>query len=329
MAFTTDEVRRFRVSSYVWGMGFTIVDGTAYLVSLYGAVTSPFWLSQILWSIAAGFCASGLFIVGHDAAHNSLTPSRLLNRIVGTLVFLPLLHNYSLWRYTHNIRHHLHTNERGKDFVWEPLSPREYRTLSRWGRAKYRFFRGWLGHFFYYIFEVWAPRRVVPRRANVDRMRCEYWIDTAIVAMGVVGLSAAMIWLRAWHLGVPVNAVEYWVQPLVMGVVVPFFVGNMLQSHSDLMQHTHPAIHWFLQPSSEKFDAHQTRVTVHVRHAPPVDWFVHWIQDHTAHHVQPAIPMYRLKDAQAVVESRHEGEVVSYRYGLACGLADHSSLQAL
>lgn len=316
MAFTTDEVRRFRVSSYAWGLGFTLVDGAAYLISLYGAITSSFWLSQFFWSVAAGFCASGLFVVGHDAAHNSLTPSRLLNRIVGTIVFLPLLHNYSLWRYTHNIQHHLHTNQRGKDFVWEPLSPREYWALNGWSRAKYRFFRSGIGHYFYYIFEVWAPRRIIPRRAKVDRMRYEYWIDTVIVAMGVVGLSAAVIWLRARHLGVPVNAVEYWVQPLVMGVVLPFFVGNMLQSHTDFVQHTHPAVHWFSQPTADKFEEHQTKVTIHVRHAPPVDWFLHWIQDHTAHHLQPAIPLYRLKDAQAIIDERHEGEVVAYRYGL-------------
>ncbi len=316
MSFTREEVHRFRVSSYAWGLGFLLVDGTIYLVALYGAVTSAFWLSQLCWSIVAGFVATGLFIIAHDACHHSLTPNRALNRVAGTLAFFPMLHSYSLWRYTHNILHHLYTNRRGKDYVWEPLSPLEYRALSSWGRAKYRFFRSWFGHFFYYTFEIWFRLRLFPWRRYLDEVRREYWVDFGLVVGYVAAMSAALIALRTWHLGVPFLSTAYWVHPVLLGVVLPFLIGNMVTSHSEFLQHTQPEIHWSWNPPEDKFEIHQARVTVHIEHSPAVDWIVHWIRDHTAHHMQPAIPLYRLRQAQEIVEERHADKVVRYHYGL-------------
>ena len=55
-----------------------------------------------------------LFIIGHDAAHNSFTPYGWLNRLLGRLVLLPAWHPYTSWAYAHNTLHHGGTNLRGK-----------------------------------------------------------------------------------------------------------------------------------------------------------------------------------------------------------------------
>jgi fatty acid desaturase len=48
--------------------------------------------------------------VGHDCAHRSFSTNRLLEDIVGTLMFMPLIFPYEPWRIKHNV-HHAHTNK--------------------------------------------------------------------------------------------------------------------------------------------------------------------------------------------------------------------------
>lgn len=53
------------------------------------------------------------FVIGHDCAHKSFSRNKLLEDIVGTLAFLPLIYPYEPWRFKHD-RHHAKTNM----FVW-------------------------------------------------------------------------------------------------------------------------------------------------------------------------------------------------------------------
>jgi len=54
------------------------------------------WL-KALFAVASGMVISTLFVLGHDAAHNSLSSSRALNAVLARLAFLPSLHNVTLW----------------------------------------------------------------------------------------------------------------------------------------------------------------------------------------------------------------------------------------
>lgn len=49
------------------------------------------------------------FVIGHDCAHKSFSKNKLLEDIVGTLAFLPLIYPYEPWRFKHD-RHHAKTN---------------------------------------------------------------------------------------------------------------------------------------------------------------------------------------------------------------------------
>ena len=57
-------------------------------------------------------CVNGLqwFVVGHDAGHRSFCKNKLLEDIVGTLAFAPLIYPFEPWRIKHN-HHHAHTNK--------------------------------------------------------------------------------------------------------------------------------------------------------------------------------------------------------------------------
>jgi omega-6 fatty acid desaturase (delta-12 desaturase) len=80
------------------------------------------WWAKLLCGLAAGFVIGRLFIIGHDACHQSLTPHRTLNKWLGRIAFLPSITPYSLWDVGHNVVHHGYTNLKGTDFVWAPLT---------------------------------------------------------------------------------------------------------------------------------------------------------------------------------------------------------------
>src|ERR1700722_10443050 len=83
-------------------------------------------LLKTIFAVSAGLMAGLLFVVAHDCAHQSFTRYRNLNRWLGRIAFLPSLHPFGTWDLSHNKTHHIHTNQRGRDYVWEPISPREY-----------------------------------------------------------------------------------------------------------------------------------------------------------------------------------------------------------
>ena len=55
-------------------------------------------------------CRLQLFVVGHDCGHRSFSKNKLVEDIVGTLMFMPLIYPFEPWRIKHN-HHHTHTNK--------------------------------------------------------------------------------------------------------------------------------------------------------------------------------------------------------------------------
>ena len=50
------------------------------------------------------------FVVGHDCGHRAFSKNKLVEDIVGTLLFMPLIFPFEPWRIKHN-QHHAHTNK--------------------------------------------------------------------------------------------------------------------------------------------------------------------------------------------------------------------------
>src|SRR4051812_19094841 len=101
-------------------------DYALLLAAFAGAVLLQAWWARVLCGMAAGFVTGRLFIIGHDACHQSLTPRRRLNHWLGRIAFLPSLTPYSLWEVGHNVVHHGYTNLKGFDFVWAPHTRAEF-----------------------------------------------------------------------------------------------------------------------------------------------------------------------------------------------------------
>ena len=63
-----------------------------------------------------------MFVIGHDCGHRSFSKNKLVEDIVGTLMFMPLIYPFEPWRIKHN-HHHAHTNKYA-------FTPPAHRSLS-------------------------------------------------------------------------------------------------------------------------------------------------------------------------------------------------------
>jgi len=114
------------------------------VVSTYLVYICPWYLLPLGW-IFMGTCMTGLFVLGHECAHQSFTRSRFVNEVVGTFCMMPLVFPYNGWELTHN-HHHKVANNIEKDHLWRPLKREEVNKMNPlWKGIVYYFF----GPFFF------------------------------------------------------------------------------------------------------------------------------------------------------------------------------------
>ena len=281
----------------------------ASLVALYGglvfwALAAPAPLALVL-TVPCGIVIGLLFIVGHDACHNSFTASTRLNQTIGRLAFLPALHSFSLWDLAHNRTHHRHNNVRGWDYVWEPMTADEYRRCGRLRRTMYRFYRTPAGVLFYYPIELWAPRLIFAHPAIVRRMTRTYLLDTIHVLLFLILQVWATITVGGLLGRGPLPS-------LLFGVVLPFLVWSGLISFVIFLHHTHPAVHWYSSVAAWEADRGAIRGTAHVRFPWPFGPMVLAIMEHNSHHSAPGVPLYNLPRMQRALAGN--ADFVSWRF---------------
>jgi omega-6 fatty acid desaturase (delta-12 desaturase) len=271
------------------------------------AMSATVWLSHPIAKIIAG-CITGfiigrLFILGHDACHQSLTPHRRLNTFIGRLVFLPSLTPYSLWHTGHDIVHHGYTNLRGYDFVWRPLSVDEYQALPRWRRALEKCYRSGWAPWAYYFIEMWWKRMYFPSRKQMPTQRREFQYDGLLVTVG------ALIWVVALAFAAHVTDQSIWLIELT-GFVIPFLFWNAMIGFVVYVHHTHPEVTWYQDKQQWGQAQPFVSTTVHLTFRFYIGAMMHHIMEHTAHHVDMSVPLYRLKKAQALLEQQLPGRIV-------------------
>ena len=268
----------------------------AYPCAIVLALAAPTPLSFAL-AVPCGLLIGLLFIVGHDACHNSFTASTKLNQVIGRLAFLPSLHSFALWDLAHNRTHHRYNNVRGWDYVWEPMTPAEYRLSSRLRRLAYRFCRTPIGVPLYYIFTLWGPRLIVPFPRVVGKVTLVHLLDTLLVLAFLAPELWLVVGVGGWFGKPPVES-------LLVGAILPFLIWNALISFIIFLHHIHPAVHWY--PSVAAWSAEQgaVRGSVHVQFPWPIGSMMLAIMEHNAHHLAPGVPLYNLPRMQlALAES--------------------------
>lgn len=284
------------------GLAYFGRDAVVYLAALAGLFLfdNPFAVVA-LWVLMA-VVISGLFIVGHDAAHEALFKSKRLNSVIGHISMLPSWHVYEGWVLGHNRVHHKFTVRQGMDFVWHPYTVEQYRAMGSFQRARHRLEWSWIGPGAYYVREIWWHKMMVgkPPARWVKGIRRDRWIILAwIVATCGAAFAAGLA-----KYGTVAGAV--WL-PVKM-FVVPFLgfcfvIGSVVHVH-----HIQPTIRWWTGKEWNKFRGQMEGTTI-LRVMPGLNFFFHWIMVHIPHHVDVRIPMYNLEAAAEAIEAAYPDTV--------------------
>lgn len=281
----------------------TIADLGLFALCLGAAAFLKNPLLKILFGVATGFVIGRLFILGHDACHQSFTKHRRLNAWIGRLVFLPSLTPYSLWNVGHNVVHHGYTNLKDVDFVWQPLTLEAFRALPAWRQRLERIYRSGYAPGLYYLVEMWWKRMYFPSKKQLPSQRRAFLLDGLLVSAGALGWLLSLGWVA--HATAQPLLFE-----LLAAFVLPLLCWMMLIGFVVYVHHTHVEVDWHADKPTWAAAQPFVTTTVHLKFGHGIDAALHHIMAHTAHHVDMSIPLYRLKRVQALLETMLPGRIV-------------------
>lgn len=278
------------------GLAYFARDTVMYVAIVAGLILfdNPI-ITVVLWFFAA-LVVSGLFIIGHDAAHEALFKSRRLNSIIGHVAMLPSWHVFEGWVLGHNRIHHKYTVRQGFDFVWHPYTPEQFQAMSGFGRLRHRIEWSWAGSGLYYLREVWWHKMMVgkPPGRWVKPIRRDRFIVLAFIVVA----GGLLAWAGLAQYGTVLGAV--WMVLKVL--VVPFLAFNFVIGSFVHVHHVQPDIRWWPRREWTKFKGQMEGTTI-LRAPWGMNFFVHWIMVHIPHHVDMRIPMYKLEEAADAIKA--------------------------
>ena len=288
----------FRHRSIVRAGALLSVSAGVYLASMVGAVWLPTFFGRTVALTTATVMLGALFIIGHDAAHNSFTPYGWMNRLLGRLVLLPAWHPYTSWAFAHNVLHHGGTNLRGKHPDFVPMTKEEYERLPPWRQRLERLYRSPLGPGFNYLFSFYFGYILFPTKGRRPPQRRQFEWDRFLV-FGFFALQVIGMYLLARQksgLFLPPLAYAFF------DVILPWLIWIQFMGFVSFIQHTHPRLAWYDDPKEWSFYHVQLKSSTHVVFPFPIERMLNNIMDHAAHHIDPTIPLYHLPKSQRLLE---------------------------
>lgn len=310
--FSSDQADLALKKSYLIGLGTFILSYFIYFVFIFGTLYFDSLAVKALCSLMSGICLAQIFVIAHDACHDSLTSSSFLNSILARLALLPTLHVACLWELGHNKQHHLFTMLKGKDSACQvPLSKEDYDKLSPFNKLIERFTRTPVGALFSYLIKT-QPQVLVPckKSAHVDKKKYVY--DASLMGIYIV------FWVSFLTFFAPEIFPEtHYVENLIFGFLVPFLIFVCLMSLATYLHHVHPQIPWFDKEEEWSFFKGQIAGSTHTFFPGPMDTVFLNIMYHTAHHfMRSAIPFYRVRMVQEGIERRFPHDVIVQHFTL-------------
>ncbi len=293
--------------STIYAITLLAFDYCLLLAALAGTVLAQGWALKLVLGVVAGFTIGRLFIIGHDACHQSLTVHRGLNKVLGRIAFLPSITPYSLWDVGHNVVHHGYTNLKGFDFVWAPLTREEFEALSPLRRILNRIYRSGWAPGLYYMIEIWWLRMFFPSKAYMGTRRSIFLWDCLLVS------GFFLAWVGALVLAAGATA-QALLPVLACGFAVPFLFWCSMIGFVVYVHHTHERVSWYDDRGDWARAQPFVTTTVHLTFPLRIGGLMHNIMEHTAHHLDMGIPLYRLKAAQKKLEDLLPQRIVIQRF---------------
>jgi len=263
----------------LWQLTNTLLPllGTYYM--MYLSLSYTYWLTLGLGVLAA-LLTVRLFIIQHDAGHNSFLPSRKWNDRVGYVCSFFTQVPYYYWKRQHAIHHSTNGNldKRGIGDM-DVFTVDEYLKLSKWERFRYRMYRNplvflllgpWI--LLLYINRHWSDPVQYSQR---DKRNVIISDITMAVTFGALGF-----WLG-------------WIPMLKIALPVLYIAGG---AGIWLFYIQHQFEHTYWKPEQEwNFVRAAMQGSSFYRLPKILQWFTGSIGYHHIHHLTPGIPNYRLE----------------------------------
>jgi omega-6 fatty acid desaturase (delta-12 desaturase) len=239
-----------------------------------------------------------LFVVGHDAAHQTLTPHRWLNRILGRLCLLPAYHPYTSWCHAHNVLHHGGTCLKGTHPDFTPLSKPEFDSLPPWRQHLERIYRSPFGIGVYNVLEFYGRVLLFPTGRNRSPHKTAFQIDRLLV----LAFFAFQFWI-AYALAADSSNTDLsrWFFAAAV-VMLPWASWIYFMGVFSFVQHTHPETAWYDDPGEWEFYRVQLSSSTHMIPPWPLGEILHHTMDHAAHHIDPTLSLDHLPAGQKLLE---------------------------
>lgn len=203
----------------------------------------------------------------------------------------------------HNVVHHGYTNLRDFDFVWQPHSLADYQRMPAWRKVLERVYRSGWAPWLYYALEIWWRRMYFPSKQILPARRRIFTADCMLVTGVAIAWLAALVYAAS-----TIGQSTVWL--LGVAFVLPLFVWNALIGFVVYVHHTHTGVAWYDNKQDWSAASPFVSTTVHLTFASGTGTALHHIMEHTAHHVDMGVPLYRLKKAQALLEAKLPGRII-------------------
>jgi len=280
----------FSVDLFVFLLGMTLVFSISHVaVKLIGGLIS-------------GVATAMMFVWAHDAAHGSLFKSSKVAEILGTIVMLPSLNIYRMWAYGHNKVHHGFTSFSPIDWIWRPLTPKQYQDLSTFQRSLYRVERHFLTCAFHYLRRIWWAEMLRFNPGKDKKHRRYYRNGKYLVLMYAISASMLAYYFAGGIIGI------------ISAVILPFIVFNYFIAMIVYLHHTHPDIPFFdlKKEWSRSVSILYCSTIIHCSKLSRL--LLHNIMTHIPHHLDIRIPFYHLPKAYEALKKEYGNCFHEYRF---------------
>jgi omega-6 fatty acid desaturase (delta-12 desaturase) len=155
----------------------------------------------------------------------------------------------------------------------------------------------------YYMVEIWWKRMFFPSAKHMPTRRRIFWLDNLLVSgFGLLWLGA-LVWAS-----LATDQSVGWV--LVCGFGVPYLFWCSMIGFVVYVHHTHERVCWHNDRAAWSKAQPFVSTTVHLTFPLRIGALMHHIMEHTAHHVDMSIPLYKLKQAQTKLEEMLPGRII-------------------
>ncbi|CAL5402140.1 unnamed protein product [Camellia sinensis] len=264
-----------------------LISVTSYALGLFMISKAPWYLLPLAWA----WTGTAITGVRHDCAHKSFSKNKLVEDIVGTLAFLPLIYPYEPWRFKHD-QHHAKTNihlcclkiQLGTLFGERSLIHLQfcgmqlYMAMAHFGlgclllTGKFNIIKHANRLMWHFDVKKFRPN-------EVKRVKISLACVIAFMAIGwplIIYKTGIMGWIKFW--------------------LIPWLGYHFWMSTFTMVHHTAPHIPF---KYSDEWNAAEAQLngTVHCDYPRWIEILCHHINVHIPHHISPRIPSYNLHSA--------------------------------